>query len=51
MTLIKKVENVDFMWDPKLEATNVNVMDKWILASCQSLLQFVNEEMKGEGPR
>ncbi|KAJ9317865.1 hypothetical protein DTO271D3_1963 [Paecilomyces variotii] len=43
--LFKKVEGVDFVFDPKAEATNTNVMDRWILASCQSLLKFVNEEM------
>jgi isoleucyl-tRNA synthetase len=35
------------MFDPTVEATNTNVMDRWILASCQSLLKFVNEEMAG----
>jgi isoleucyl-tRNA synthetase len=30
-----------------MESSNTNVMDKWILASCQSLLKFVNEEMAG----
>jgi isoleucyl-tRNA synthetase len=43
--LLKKVENIDFEWDPKAETTNTNVMDKWILASTQSLLAYVNEEM------
>lgn len=47
VTLLKKVENIDFVFDPKLERDNSNVMDKWILASCQSLLKFVNEEMAG----
>lgn len=45
--LLKKNEGIDFTWDPKMEATNTNVMDRWILASCQSLLEFVNQEMKG----
>ncbi|KAL4914043.1 tRNA synthetases class I-domain-containing protein [Aspergillus aurantiobrunneus] len=45
--LLKKTEGIDFVWDPKVEATNTNVMDRWILASCQSLLKFVNEEMAG----
>jgi isoleucyl-tRNA synthetase len=35
------------MWDTQLEKSNTNVMDRWILASCQSLLEFVNQEMKG----
>lgn len=43
--LLKKVENIDFMFDPKAESSSENVMDRWILASCQSLLQFVNQEM------
>lgn len=46
--LLKKVENIDFVFDPKAGATNINVMDKWILASTQSLLKFVNEEMAGK---
>ncbi|EAW07459.1 isoleucine--tRNA ligase ILS1 [Aspergillus clavatus NRRL 1] len=43
--LFKKNNGEDFAFDPKAEATNTNVMDRWILASCQSLLKFVNEEM------
>ncbi|KAK3344458.1 tRNA synthetases class I-domain-containing protein [Lasiosphaeria hispida] len=46
ITLLKKVENVGYIFDPNAEPENTNVMDKWILASCQSLLKFVNEEMK-----
>lgn len=43
--LLKKVEKIDFMFDIEAESSNDNVMDRWILASCQSLLKFVNEEM------
>ena len=43
--LLKKVEDIDFVFDPKSELGNTNVMDRWILASCQSLLKFTNEEM------
>ena len=43
--LLKKVENIDFMFDPKSESNSKNVMDRWMLAACQSLLQFVNQEM------
>ena len=43
--LLKKVENIDFMFDPSSGSSNENVMDRWILASCQSLLKFVNAEM------
>ena len=46
VALLKKVENVSFMWDPELEHSNANVMDKWILASVQELLQTVNAEME-----
>ena len=44
--LLKKVENLDFHFNPESECSNSNDMDKWILASCQSLLKFVNEEME-----
>ncbi|KAL1965029.1 hypothetical protein VTN77DRAFT_6089 [Rasamsonia byssochlamydoides] len=47
VALLKKVEGIDYVFDPKAEATNTNVMDRWILASCQSLLKFVNQEMAG----
>lgn len=47
VALLKKTQGVDYMFDPKAEATNTNVMDRWILASCQSLLKFVNVEMAG----
>lgn len=45
MLLLKKVENIDFIFDSKSESSNTNVLDKWILASCQSMLRFINEEM------
>ena len=44
--LLKKVENVDFIFDPTVGPHNVNVMDRWILASCQTLLEFINQEME-----
>jgi isoleucyl-tRNA synthetase len=43
--LLKKVEGLNFVYDPALEKVNTNVMDRWILASMQSLLKFVNAEM------
>ncbi|KAL8365845.1 hypothetical protein RB595_004562 [Gaeumannomyces hyphopodioides] len=46
VALLKKVESKDYCWDPNSGSSNTNVMDRWILASCQSLLEFVNEEMK-----
>ena len=50
VALLKKIEGVEFVFDPASEATNTNVMDRWILASCQSLLKFVNEEMACKDP-
>ncbi|KAG9243050.1 tRNA synthetases class I-domain-containing protein [Calycina marina] len=47
VALLEKIEKVKFEFNPEAEATNTNVMDRWILASCQSLLKFVNEEMAG----
>ncbi|OAX85372.1 isoleucine-tRNA ligase [Emergomyces africanus] len=47
VALLKKIEEVEYVFDPAAEATNTNVMDRWILASCQSLLKFVNQEMAG----
>lgn len=45
VALLKKVEDLDFMWDSTTGVSNENVMDRWILAETQSLLKFVNEEM------
>ena len=47
VALLKKIQGVEYVLDPKIEAANNNVMDRWILASCQSLLKFVNQEMGG----
>ncbi|KAI2475905.1 isoleucyl-trna synthetase protein [Pyrenophora tritici-repentis] len=44
-TLLKKVADLHFVFDPAAEKTNTNIFDRWILASCQSLLKFVNAEM------
>ncbi|KAG5932722.1 Isoleucine--tRNA ligase, cytoplasmic [Claviceps pazoutovae] len=44
--LLKKTEGIDFVWNPDMKTANDNVMDRWILASCQSLLEFVNAEMR-----
>ncbi|KAI4208557.1 MAG: hypothetical protein LQ346_000067 [Caloplaca aetnensis] len=43
--LLKKIEDIDFAFNPEAELANHNVMDRWILASCQTLLKFTNEEM------
>lgn len=48
VALLHKLEGVKYTFDPKAESDNSNVMDRWILASCQSLLKYVNDEMAGE---
>ena len=45
--LFKKNTGADFVFDPEMLNSNENVMDRWIMASTQSLLQFVNQEMAG----
>lgn len=45
--LYKKNTGSDFTFDPDMQKTNENVMDRWILAATQSLLQYVNAEMEG----
>jgi isoleucyl-tRNA synthetase len=42
--LFKKDCGVQFIYDPNVEAS-ANVMDRWILARCQSLILLVKEEM------
>ena len=43
--LLKKIKDIDFMFDPSVGPQNENLMDRWILASCQSLLKFIIKEM------
>lgn len=42
--LFKKNNGKDFVYDEKLVSTNV--MDRWLLASIQSLIKFIHTEMK-----
>ncbi|KAK5125947.1 hypothetical protein LTR85_011302 [Meristemomyces frigidus] len=44
--LLKKNTGAEFAFDPDMQKSNENVMDRWILASTQSLLQYVNAEME-----
>ncbi|SCU97891.1 LADA_0H09076g1_1 [Lachancea dasiensis] len=44
IALLKKNSNIDFKYNPELKSNNV--MDKWILASLQTLVQNIHEEMK-----
>ncbi|KAJ3330495.1 isoleucine--tRNA ligase, partial [Kappamyces sp. JEL0680] len=45
LALLKKEHNFDFVYNPHLDMSSANVMDQWILASTQSLIQFVRSEM------
>nr|CAG8515218.1 3756_t:CDS:10 [Entrophospora candida] len=45
VVLLKRDTNGDFKYNPNLKKS-VNVMDRWILASSQSLIKYVREEMK-----
>ncbi|KAK0461235.1 tRNA synthetases class I-domain-containing protein [Desarmillaria tabescens] len=44
VALLKKASGVDFMYNAQAPLPN-NVMDRWILARCQSLIKLVTEEM------
>lgn len=44
VALLKKATGIDFMYQPHAAVSN-NVMDRWILARCQSLIKLVREEM------
>lgn len=47
ISLLEKTTDVKYMFDPSVERErSPNVMDRWILANCQSLLEFVNQEME-----
>ena len=46
MALYKKTTSEDFVFNPEMQTSNINVMDKWILAATQSLIQYVNQEME-----
>ncbi|KAK4233624.1 isoleucyl-tRNA synthetase [Achaetomium macrosporum] len=46
--LYKKTTGQDFVLQASFgDNTLANVMDRWILADCQSLLRFMEEEMRG----
>ncbi|KAK1058896.1 isoleucine--tRNA ligase [Friedmanniomyces endolithicus] len=44
--LYKKNTGEEFVFEPEIQKGNENVMDRWILAATQSLLQYVNAEME-----
>eukprot|EP01102_Stenamoeba_stenopodia_P010924 TRINITY_DN3331_c0_g1_i2.p1 TRINITY_DN3331_c0_g1~~TRINITY_DN3331_c0_g1_i2.p1 ORF type:complete len:1070 (-),score=302.88 TRINITY_DN3331_c0_g1_i2:3045-6254(-) len=43
----ERTERTTFAPDVKVALKSNNVMDKWILTSCQSLIKFVRKEMEG----
>lgn len=43
VALLKKQQNVDFVYDPERKVTNV--MDKWMLSTLQNLLKHIDQEM------
>ncbi|KAI9095201.1 tRNA synthetases class I-domain-containing protein [Phlyctochytrium arcticum] len=46
LALLKKEHNVDFTYNPSMDLSGEqNVMDRWILASTQTLIEFVRTEM------
>lgn len=45
--LLSREHSVDFKYHELSSSKSANIMDRWILASCQSLIQFVREEMAG----
>ncbi|GMM36014.1 isoleucine--tRNA ligase [Saccharomycopsis crataegensis] len=44
VSLLQKEHGVKFLYDTELKSENV--MDRWILASLQSLIEFIHEEME-----
>ncbi|KAN0064625.1 isoleucine--tRNA ligase [Thecaphora frezii] len=44
VAMLKKVSGKDFVYNPHAPVSN-NVMDRWVLARCQSLIKLVKEEM------
>jgi len=44
VTLLKKDTGIDFVYNPHAKVSG-NVMDRWILARCQSLIECVREEL------
>lgn len=44
VAILKKATGIDFKYDPHVPLPN-NVMDRWVLARCQSLILLVRQEM------
>ncbi|OWB84579.1 hypothetical protein B5S33_g3228 [[Candida] boidinii] len=44
VALLQKMEGIEYKYDPTVKSDNV--MDKWLLASIQSLIKFIHAEME-----
>lgn len=49
VALLERDTSIKFMYDEQAPLSS-NVMDRWVLARCQSLIKLVQEEMAGESP-
>ena len=47
VTLFERDTGIKFMYEAQAPLSS-NVMDRWVLARCQSLIKLVQEEMAGE---
>jgi isoleucyl-tRNA synthetase len=45
--LLQKVEGIEFRFSPEKAASSSNVVDRWILATCQSFLKELSDHMAG----
>ena len=46
--LLHKLEGIEFKFSPGKVASSRNVVDRWILATCQSFLKDLGDEMAGK---
>ena len=49
VALLERDTGITFMYNAQAPLSS-NVMDRWVLARCQSLIKLVQEEMAGESP-
>lgn len=49
VALLERDTGAKFMYNDQAPLSS-NVMDRWVLARCQSLIKLVHEEMAGESP-
>lgn len=49
VALLERDTGIKFLYNAQAPLSS-NVMDRWVLARCQSLIKLVQEEMAGESP-